>query len=257
MNLNTIIQHEIDYISLFCETKKVPSGQIYFDINQRDKYYHNYMHVLDPHAIHIEDLKTYHRDFKGYGHINYRLEFEPDASVFDWFLPYKLDQYGYYHARLEELVIKPNPDYQVRVIDTTMKELFIEHSYQENKIYGESFAKNNAIRQWDVLMKNPNYRYFLVFDQDKVVGSVNAFWQNNGVKIDDFSILDTHQRRGIGSSLMHQTLDYLKRLGVSEVFLVTEMNDTPKEMYQKWGFKYVGCFYHALAVYPSQKEGES
>jgi spore maturation protein CgeE len=257
MNLKAIIDFEIKYVLMFCESIKSKHGYIYYDNLQRDKYYHNYMHILNPSFMTQRILKKYKDQFSHFGHLNYRCEFEPNLKDFLFLEPYSMQKDGYYTASIDSISINRNETIDVKMIDPSMKDIFLAYSFLENKIYGEDYAKNNAIRQWNVMMENDHYRYFLAFMDEQIVGCINAMWIKDQAKIDDFSVLPSYQRKGVGSQLMIKVLETLKEKGVSEVYLVTELDDTPKLMYQKWGFQYVGEFSHMLKVFPNKNEDKA
>jgi spore maturation protein CgeE len=256
MDKRACVEMEIKYVSMFSNILKKQYGNITFDPNQRDKYYHNYMHIIFKKKYKIDELVQYYHQFFEYGHVLYRLECRPNFDDFKFLGDYHLDTNGYYQSPISELVIPVKGNFEIKRVDESCKDLFMEHIYQDSKIYGESYAKGNAKRQWDVLNKASNYDYYLVFDQGQIIGNMNVFVQNQYAKIDDFSVLPTYQRQGVGSYLMQAVVSILKNKGVTHVYLVTGMNDTPKEMYQKWGFKHVGT-YHIINKVKQTEESKA
>jgi spore maturation protein CgeE len=85
--------------------------------------------------------------------------------------------------------------------------------------------------------------------QHQIIGHLNAHVEGDYAKIDDFSIVDSHQKKGFGTALMKAMLDELKKLHVKEVYLVTDLADTAKELYERMGYKQTGIFYHYIKMF--------
>lgn len=242
MEKRDCVEMEIKYVSMFSKVEKKAFGNITYDVNQRDKYYHNYMHIIFKKKYKKEDLETYFKTFFQFGHAMYRLECQPIKEDFSFLEPYHLDRNGYFFAELEDINIETKNQYEIRKVDDRSKDMFLEHLYQDSKIYGENYAKENAKRQWQVLSEEANYAYYIALDQNHIIGNINVFIDGKYAKVDDFSVLPTYQRQGVGSFLMKSVLAILKDKGVKSVYLVSSMDDTPKEMYQSWGFKLIGTY---------------
>ncbi len=251
MTKHDILNMEIQYVSMFSAIELKPYGYLAQDASQRDKYYHNYLHILDLEQCNQEDLEQYAQSTKQYGHINFRFEEEPIPFI-DFLKGYQPSRNGYYWANINDLVIPMKQTPTIQRIDPSVEEEFKHYLYLENREYGEQFAKNNSIRQWNVLMKEQSYTYFYALHEGHMAGSINVTWTQTEAKIDDFTVLEHMRNKGLGSALMAHAITFLKRQGVTRVYLVTDLDDTPRQMYEKWGFEYVSCCYHYIKEIPSQ-----
>ena len=59
-------------------------------------------------------------------------------------------------------------------------------------------------------------------------------------KIEDFDIVEMHQRKGFGSQVLRTLLKSCHEDHIKYAYLVTDHDDTAKDMYLKSGFKLVG-----------------
>ena len=57
---------------------------------------------------------------------------------------------------------------------------------------------------------------------------------------EDFDIIEMYQRKGFGSFVLRTLLKECSENGIEQAYLVTDHDDTAKDMYAKCGFKPVG-----------------
>jgi spore maturation protein CgeE len=55
-------------------------------------------------------------------------------------------------------------------------------------------------------------------------------------KIEDFSVIPMHQRKGYGTTILKALLDAAIKEDSHTIYLVTDEDDTAKEMYKRIGF---------------------
>lgn len=243
MTLQDIIKCEKSYVSMFSSIEEKPFGYIATDINQRDKYYHNYVDVIKRNYTR-EDITSYIEKTKPIGFTILRCEH--DIKIDDDILKDAIaDTDAYYMSPIEELNITPKTEASITVVDPKNDEDFFQFLYDESKAYGLSYAEGNIKRQKEILYQHRDrYRYYQVKVNHQVIGSLNVCTVGDFAKLDDFSILESMQRKGYGSRLMHHVIEDLKQQGIKEVYLVTDFHGTAKNMYQSWGFTYVASFHH-------------
>lgn len=243
MILQDIIQCEKSYVSMFSTIEEKPYGYIATDINQRDKYYHNYVDVIK-HNYKREDILSYIEQTKPFGFTIIRCE--DHIKIDDDILKDAItDCDAYYMSPIEKISITPKAQASITVVNPKHDEDFFQFVYDESKAFGISYAEGNIKRQKEVLYQHRDrYRYYQAKVNDLVIGSLNVCIVGNFAKLDDFSILEPMQRKGYGSRLMHHVIEDLKQQGIKEVYLVTDFHGTAKNMYQSWGFTYVGSFDH-------------
>ena len=89
-----------------------------------------------------------------------------------------------------------------------------------------------------------------ISDEDnKAIGFVSSFTYKDAAKIEDFVIMDEYQRKGYGSCLFSYVIEELKKKGIHDIYLVADLEDTPKVMYAKMGFTEVGRGYQVREVF--------
>ncbi|HOJ44933.1 MAG TPA: GNAT family N-acetyltransferase [Bacilli bacterium] len=253
MTYEDILAFEKHYVAMFSSIEATRYGYIASDSMQRDKYYHNYLHVYKTNQISQNELGDYEAAYKKYGHVHFRFEEKPTGFE-DVLKDYKPSVNGYYWAPINDVKIPKVKSFDIQIIEPSIKESFCHYLYLENREYGEQFSVNNAIRQWEVLMKQTDYRYFYAILDGHIVGSINVTWSDQCAKIDDFTVLEPYRHQGIGSALMAHAISFLKTKQTKFVYLVTDMNDTPRFMYEKWGYHHLSSCYHFIKVYPNLSE---
>ena len=232
------LNHKKIYVSMFSKITEHAFGYETEDMSQRDKYYHNYLNITNE-TFTNEDILAYINKTKVHGFSVIRTEedIEIDQAMIK---DATIDTNGIYGAPVEDLKFKVKVDATVSRVDPDKDEDFFDFLYQDSKNYGESYAIGNTIRQKQVLEAAKNiYGYFMIKVDGKVIGTLNYCIHEQMAKLDDFVIADDYQKKGYWSKLMHDVIEYLKKTGINYVYLVTDLDDTAKELYQKIGFKYI------------------
>ena len=57
------------------------------------------------------------------------------------------------------------------------------------------------------------------------------------MQLEDFDVLEKHQKKGYGSKILGEIKKYGSEQGVKILFLQVESDNTALEMYEKLGFK--------------------
>ncbi len=241
MTLEDIIDMEIKYISLFSRKKKRASGIILYDDKQKDKYAHNLM-FLNQQVIEISELKQYEKTQSKQGFVKFRLEHQ-DRLDFQFLSSYQMSTFGYFSSHINHLHLNANKDADIKIIDPSADDLFFEFMYEEDLPFGVSYAEGNVQRQKEILKAHQkDYFYLGLKYQDTYIGHLNVHIQNDRAKIDEFYVKEDYQKQGYGTALMSFMIETLKRKKIEEVYLVTDLADTAKELYVKYGFKLTGTF---------------
>lgn len=241
MNIHNILSTEIAYVSQFSNITRHNNYLIVKDDLQPDKYFHNYMMIFGSHVTE-QQLRTYQSSLKSEGFAIFRFE-ESNNQTFSLLKSYQMETYGYFHAPIDSVQIKTPIPCKAEIVDPYNDEDFFQFLIQEDILYGEAYARNNAIRQKCVLKTHSdNYFYLKLTVNGEIIGDVNACLHFNIAKIDDFNIKEEFQRKGYGSALMSALIDILKQRGITDVYLVTDMDDSVKDLYVRFGFSYIGSY---------------
>ena len=241
MNLDYILKMEIKYLSLFSNQKQMTGGIRFQDDQQKDKYSHNLM-MLHKDKVSLSELIDYEQKQCVEGFVNFRFEDTTDVS-YQFLETYKKSIYGYYAAKIDELNIQVKNQADIKRVDPFNSNDFFEFLHQEDLEFGLSYAIGNVQRQKEVLQENQHRYIFLrLLHEQKVIGHINTFIDGNTAKIDEFYVIEDYQKKGFGSALMFQIIDLLKTNKVENVYLVTDLEDTAKQLYERYGFKLVGTY---------------
>lgn len=66
------------------------------------------------------------------------------------------------------------------------------------------------------------------------------FIDNGVAKIEDFAVIPTYQRKGYGTTILKSIIEIAIKENSHTIYLVTDEDDTAKEMYEKIGFSKIG-----------------
>ena len=106
---------------------------------------------------------------------------------------------------------------------------------------GTEFARKRIYRKSEVYKQlNSNLNLYVCYYNGIAIGNCELMLNNDIAKIEDFDILKNYQRRGFGTFAIKHILKESKEHCVKFAYLITDSEDTAKEMYKKCGFKKAG-----------------
>jgi len=114
------------------------------------------------------------------------------------------------------------------------KELY-DLLYNDDLRFGEDFSKKNSDKIIENII-NKKTKGFVVKNNNKIIGFINTFHDNDICLLEDFFIIEKYRRNGFGSTLFNAAINYYKNIGCNIAILTADNDDTPKDMYSKWGF---------------------
>ncbi|ASK61545.1 GNAT family N-acetyltransferase [Virgibacillus phasianinus] len=153
----------------------------------------------------------------------------------------------------ELYVIKPSQfpsiddhqDIQIVAVTDGNFDVFLQLQYQQDLEFGEEFA-NQKVNMHKRNFRDPKFLQVMAYYQSNPAGSVDLIVSGDKVEIDGLNVLETFQKKGIGSRLQKFVMDAFPD---KTVILVADGADTPKEMYKKQGYQYLGFKYEVQKVY--------
>ena len=86
----------------------------------------------------------------------------------------------------------------------------------------------------------------MAFYKGSPAGYVDVIISNETVEIDNLTVDEEFQKKGIGSRLQKFVMDSFPE---KVVILVADGEDTPREMYKKQNYQYHGFKYEILKLY--------
>lgn len=139
---------------------------------------------------------------------------------------------------------KANPNVEIRVANT--EEEFDEAKKHEITSSIEAgtpkdFVKKKATRRLETFKtKRSNLKLYLCYYQNNVIGHCELHTKGNYAKIDDFYVMSDQRGMGFGTSILKQAISDSVLQGASYIYLITDKEDTPRQMYSKLGFEIIG-----------------
>ena len=135
---------------------------------------------------------------------------------------------------IKAINIKTNNKGIINIVNENNIDSVKKFLYEDSLKYGENYSLKNTKRMIDFILDNNSYG-FIIKDDNKIIGFINAYIENDICDLENFFILDEYQKKGYGSNLFKYALDFCKNKGCNIVTLVADDLDSPKEMYKKWG----------------------
>lgn len=105
----------------------------------------------------------------------------------------------------------------------------------------EDFAVDKAARKRDVYKSKDNSleAYIAYFDGEPA-GKCELFIQDGYAKIEDFDVIEKHQRKGIGTTMLRSMIEDAITGEAENIYLIADKDDTPRDMYSKLEFETIG-----------------
>lgn len=169
-------------------------------------------------------------------------------------IPYELRQFlldhNYEIGILEMYAIKPNvftriplrPEVVISFVTEETLEGYLNIHFEDALEWGEAYAhaKRDMLKK-DFLLQRK--KQVVAVMRNEVIGSLDIIESQDLVEIDSLYVLPAHQKQGVGTKLQQFVM---KHFAQKMIILVADGEDTPREMYTKQGYSYIGKQYSAL-----------
>ncbi|MGS0973077.1 MAG: GNAT family N-acetyltransferase [Candidatus Izemoplasmataceae bacterium] len=240
--LKQIHQMEDLYVRLFSEAEEDEEKIIYVDRLIEDMYSHNFRYYKNVDVM-KKELQILVKELQD----EYlRVIFPGDAKkeyYEELSLKPTVNEYEIYLIESEKYIDLPINE-RVAVLKVTNDEILkdaVEADIEANKkAMGIEFVARRILRKSICYMdQKKSIDFYVAYDQGVPVGTVEYAYHENIVKIEDFDVLESHQKKGIGTSMLRQMLKDAYESNIEYAYLITDKSDTAKEMYQKCGFRKV------------------
>ena len=239
---------EIEYTKCFSEATEAQNIIRFKDDLLTDMYYHNFTLIKNSHSDDelfrwIEDEILLRRS-SGMTFCNIvsfvpisdyliqKFESKPEATVSGFYL--------FDTSKLSELSSQKDCSISkaknAAMIDDILR-LDLEH---DGDSLGVDFCTRRVNRRKKVYLSAEGVNSYICYDNNKAVGVCDLLINKDVAKIEDFSVSPTKQRQGYGTAILKSIIETALNNGASIVYLVTDEDDTAKEMYLKAGFNKVG-----------------
>ena len=241
-----ILACEIEYTKCFSKATEAQGLVRFRDDLLQDMYYHNFTLVMDSNS----DDELYHLIEgeislrKGSDFCNIvsfapisdcllrKFENKPQVSVSGFYL-LDVDRHSKPDGKEGCVISKVN---DVNMIDDIVR-MDLEH---DEDSLGVDFCTRRARRRGKVYLLDEGVDSYIFYAGGEAVGSCNLFINGDVAKIEDFAVSPTKQRQGYGTLILGSVIETALNSGASDIYLIASEDDTPKEMYLKYGFKKIG-----------------
>ena len=250
LNLLEKIYHtEIEYVKLFSQSYESDHIIRFCDESIPDMYTHNFVLIKNDYGIdktkEIILTELAERKKEGCNFLRVEFNFPLENKLLNK-LPIKpqIQKYDYMYIdphEAGELIGN-----QVGIVRKATSQAVLNDGIEvdilaNEPIMGKDFATRRIHRKSEVYRRsNMNLNLYVCYYKETPIGNCEFMLNNGIVKIEDFDILKKYQRMGFGTSVIKHLLNEAKQKEVDTVYLVTDNEDTAKQMYTKCGFKKAG-----------------
>ncbi|TDM12786.1 GNAT family N-acetyltransferase [Macrococcus lamae] len=226
----------------------------YHTSSQLIKYYANYyaykeVPTLEQFKADIEMQKLFHLQ-RGQKHLLFIFpeNVKPSDELISFGKEYgfSLEKMELYRADTSQLKAQDNSSVEIIEVLERGKAFndFLVVCRESEIEYGEEFVELKRTTHTRDLI-DPTVIQLIAYMDGEPAGKLEAILNERTVELDDFYVRKVFRSRGIGSMLQQFVW---KRAGERPVILVTDGNDTAREMYQKQGYEKVSERYEFLKV---------
>ncbi len=247
--LDQIKKTEIKYLECFCETEKDGASIKFTDAHIKDMYSHHFTYIdegIDDRSF-VKEMRRAYEEKKRRGEKVLRIMTHKEISeamISQMPLKPEIETFNYYGQRSENYKsIKQRKDTTVKLANCDLtithgKYVDVAANYKHMTM---EFAIRRIERKFKVYLdENKPLFLHVCYENEEPIGNCESFVDEGIMKIEDFDILDVHQRKGFGSHVLYHLLEKAYNDNIPFAYVVTDHDDTAKNMYEKCGFEYIG-----------------
>ena len=238
-------ENEQNFVDLFSVCLEIDGIKRYYDDQLRDMYDHNFSLVdsIDNNILKtINKIKTDRKEY----FIKISSPTPQDLLLekgFEKEVTLTMVKTDYLHFPAPKNYLVKYKNYREN------NEIINDIIATEILYYGELYGIDFCIRRWNRYFNKVNegengLNMFATYYQDKIAGYCYAYYKNGVVCVDGLLVLKEYRNQYVASNL----LAYIAHFYNCPIFLHAENDDTPKEMYEKLGFKTVSTSYDYLKI---------
>ena len=156
---------------------------------------------------------------------------------------HEVSKNGYYSFDISQFTkLKTLPGCEVKkTINKEMLEdvLFCDLKHDEENL-GKDFCTRRCHRRGEIYISESGVDSYVCYHNGEIIGNCDLFMANGTAKIEDFAVIPEYQRKGYGTTILKELIEIAIKNNCHTIYLVTDEEDTPKEMYLKIGFEKIG-----------------
>ncbi|HIX42630.1 MAG TPA: GNAT family N-acetyltransferase [Candidatus Kurthia intestinigallinarum] len=225
----------------------------YYDAEMPSRYNSNFM--LFKHMPTLAQFQYYEQkqlDFHQTHQMKHRRFLFPENQQLPTALLAYIEAQHYVVGSLELYAMLPiefngssfNEEVVVQYVDDALFPSFLAFQYTIDLTYGEIFAteKQHLLKKQ---FNDSSIQFVVALLDGQIVGSLLLFLTADTVELDSFVIIDSLQRRGIGSTMQQFVMNQHTE---QTILLVADGEDTPRKMYAKQGYHYCSAWHEIVFV---------
>lgn len=248
MITETLIKCERAYIQLFSTDYEDDNRIRFRNKNIKDMYSHNLCFIkkqekeLKLRGLFEEEIALSKSERSEY--TNIRVNGNVNSAILSYIkYPSKLSVYGFYQldvSKVSKLKIKPNLEIRKIVEVDAFEDMLAIDEDADLYSLGHDFCVRRVYGKSPVYLNANTIEGYLLYEGQKVIGRCDLFVHGDVAKIEDFCMLQSHQRQGNGTILLNHLIQIALDKGCKTIYLMTDEADSAKKMYLKNGFSKVG-----------------
>jgi len=152
--------------------------------------------------------------------------------------PSEITTYDYYVFPIKSFDrLKAREDCNLKKLDNSMlKEAFKLDMRVSEGNPGDEFIQRRFKRRSKVYLQPGMVDNYIFFHDHQAIGHCDLFLNGSVAKIEDFDIAPNMQRKGYGTAMLKEIIKIAFHNHVETIYLITDDEDTAKDMYEKSGF---------------------
>ncbi|GAA0117300.1 GNAT family N-acetyltransferase [Clostridium senegalense] len=243
-----IVECETKYIQCFSDSYEDKSIIRFRDNELKDMYYHNYTYIKN--SMSENELRNIIKneislrlcEEENYCNIlsNYNINSSLISSLkYDS----EISINGYYTFDIEYFSrLKAIPDCIVKKVsnEKMVNDILYCDLQHDEKTLGKDFCTRRSYRRGKVYISDKGVNSYLCYHNGQVVGNCDLFIYKGIAKIEDFDVIPRYQRKGYGTTILKSLINTAIKEKCHTIYLITDEEDTAKEMYKKIGFSKIG-----------------
>lgn len=243
-----IIKCEGEYTKCFSEFFEDENIMRFRDGSLKDMYYHNYTcikkNVSENNVSDIIQDEISLRLSEKSNFCNILLYCDVNSSVISSF-KYKpeISTSGYYSFDISQFsklnVLGGCTIKKVHNQEMIDDVLFCDLKHDEESL-GKDFCTRRCYRRGKVYICDKGVNSYVCYHKGNIIGNCDLFIHEGVAKIEDFAVIPKYQRKGYGTTILKFLIDIAIKENCHTIYLVTDEDDTAKEMYKKIGFNKIG-----------------
>lgn len=240
-----IFDCEMNYYKCFSTTVELENVVRFRDDKLSDMYDYNFSYFTNkaPSMAEIEEELSYRRGEAG-GFCNICAVIRPGfAELSSLSSVPEISTNGFYRFDASKLsLFKDCQDLSIKkVTDKAMLDDLLSCDLaHDEKTLGRDFCTRRCYRRGKVYLAEGGVDSYICYSGGVPVGNCDLFIHNGAAKIEDFAVNPKYQRRGFGTAILKCLIQIALDKGCELIYLVTDEDDTAKDMYKKLGFTKVG-----------------